>query len=139
MIDWCYENISDFHNRVRAVLNDTPDTTLTNAHIDMPEKAPSAELYIKHIVRNWETLKTTGDKKFNVFESCIVYQTALLLENFVKQKQPQKIATSSINVEFSSTPNYKPEITLKDTLMNLISQLDEEETGQTSFYGFRVT
>lgn len=137
---WNYLDIKDFHDRVRAILNANTFGMLTDEQIDMPEKAPLSETIIKSKVKNWEEYKENDVTKFSIFESCIIYQTAIYFEKYIKSKQPKRMQSSSINIEYSSDINETVDLSLRDMLESLLEQLsEEEETSSNKYFGFLVT
>ncbi len=133
-MDWDYTQISDFYERVRGLLN---DTSVTDSKMDAFEKAPTAERVIKTLVPTWESFDTSGEK-FKIFESCIVYQTAIYFENYVMQRQVKKRETPSINIEYSTSSTKQGNIlSLKDMLESLLTELSDTTTSR--FNAFMVT
>ena len=68
MEHFCYREIANFYDRVRALLGST-ESTLPDETIDYPENAPFAEQIIKRKVPKWEELDE--DKRL-LFETAIV-------------------------------------------------------------------
>lgn len=136
-MEWSYKDIEDFYNRVRAELNNVSNSSLTDEQMDFPEKAPYAETKVKIAVPNWEIYKTEDTKRFKLFESCIVIQTAIYFESYVDSRRPNAMKSSSIEISYGkeSDKAYKQPLTEKlEEKLALI-----EEDGTTKFFGFRVT
>lgn len=94
---WSYKEIEDFYDRVRAVLDNLSSASLPDKYIDMPEKAPFAELYAKSKVRTWASLDETNAA---LFESAIVYKTASLFESLVSSNAIKKKELPTISLEY---------------------------------------
>lgn len=134
--NWNYLEITDFHNRVRMALGAASEVTLPDEYIDFPEKAPFAESVIKSRVPKWQEL---SDEKFKIFESAIVYQTAVLFQSLVASKYVKKKQIPTITLEYSEKMDFDINgMSLLDLIEWLISQLDDEDIG-SPFFGFRVT
>lgn len=132
---WTYKNIEDFYNRVRMALNAVSETTLPNNYIDFPEKAPFAEMTIKSRVPNWKEL---SEEKFKIFESLIVYQTAILFQSIVSSKYVKKKQIPTITLEYSEKVNFDiNNMSLKDLIDSLLGMLIEDYS--STFIGFKVT
>ena len=144
-MDWDYKNIDNFHNRVRALLSISDEKYLTDILMDYPEKAPTADKFIKSLVPKWEEYaqKQTEEQisKFAIFESCIVYQTAIYFYKYIKEKQIKSRSTPEIKIEYSTSGNIKDDIgePLNEILSDLLSQITSEGSTTTIFLGFRVT
>lgn len=134
--NWTYHDIENFYERVRLALNAVSEVTLPDRYMDYPEKAPFAEAYIKSRVPNWMMLSL---EKFAIFESIIVYQTAVLFQSLVGSKNIVKKAIPTITLQYSDKIDYMIDgMNLSDMVEYLIGKLSEEET-ESNFYGFRVT
>lgn len=135
--DWTYKDIDSFYERVRIALGAVTDTTLPDKYMDYPEKAPFAEAYVKNRVKNWSELP---DNKFSIFESIIVYETAVLFQSIVSNRRIKKKEIPTIKLEYSDKYNdLIGDMSLADMVEYLIASLNEEETDIISFFGFRVT
>lgn len=133
---WTYQDIQDFHNRVRMALGAVSETTLPDEYIDYPEKAPFAESTIKSRIPMWAEL---DDEKFKIFESIIVYQTASLFQSIVSNKYITKKQIPTITLEYSDSVNFDINgMSLRDLIDLLVSELNGENVG-SSFFGFKVT
>lgn len=134
---WTYKDIDDFYNRVRMALGAVSETTIPDEYMDYPEKAPFAENYIKARVPKWQELDKT---KFAIFESVIVYQTAIFFQSIVANKHIRKKSIPTITLEYSDLVDFNLNgMSLSDIVDWLVAQLNEEEDKQTGFIGFRVT
>lgn len=132
---WNYKNIDDFYNRVRMALNAVSETTLPDNYIDFPEKAPFAEMTIKSRVPNWKEL---SEEKFKIFESLIVYQTAVLFQSIVSSKYVKKKQIPTITLEYSEKVNFDiNDMSLQDLIESLLGMLIEDYS--STFIGFKVT
>ena len=150
---WHYTDIFNFHSRVREVLN---SNIVTDEQINRFEKAPASEIYIKDIVKNWQEIKEKSEMpavteeelkikeeaiiKFKIFESCIVYHTAIKLEKFVDKRSIKSKKVPSITIEYAVSTSEENSPTLKEELDELLSLLTVFEKGNTGFFfGFKVT
>ncbi len=138
-MSWNYLRITNFHSRVRALLDNISEASISNMLIDMPEKAPMAERDIKAIVTNWETFQLEDKDKFEIFQSCIVYKTAIMFEGYARSAKVKRRQVADVNVEYHATDYNlfsQASMSLSDMLDSLLSQLIE---GSTTFFGIRVT
>lgn len=134
--NWTYHDIENFYERVRLALNAVSEVTLPDRYMDYPEKAPFAEAYIKSRVPNWIILSL---EKFAIFESIIVYQTAVLFQSLVGSKNIVKKAIPTITLQYSDNIDYLIDgMNLSDMVEYLIGKISEETT-ESNFFGFRVT
>lgn len=135
--NWTYKDIVDFYDRVRIALNAVSEATLPDKYMDYPEKAPFAEAYIKGRMPHWMEL---SDTKFAIFESIIVYQTAVLFQSIIASRHIKKKEIPTIKLEY--TDKYVDligDMSLADMVEYLLAQLEDEEDKEKVFSGFRVT
>ncbi len=137
-MSWSYNDIDNFHNRVRAELNNVSSGTLTDDMIDMPEKAPIAEVLTKEKVTEWETYQTEDEGKFAIFQACIVLQTAIYFEDYVITRQAKSMQSSSLNITFNENDG-SSKITLRMRLEELLGLLETVDSSAENYYGFRIT
>lgn len=137
MEHFCYREIANFYDRVRALLGST-ESTLSDETIDYPENAPFAEQIIKRKVPKWEELDE--DKKL-LFETAIVYQTAIRVKPFSGGNNQIKIGqTQSLKIEYRENETGNLDDALQSTLDDLLGELDEEfADGGLSFLSFDIT
>lgn len=137
MEHFCYREIANFYDRVRALLGST-ESTLPDETIDYPENAPFAEQIIKRKVPKWEELDE--DKKL-LFETAIVYQTAIRVKPFSGGNNQIKIGqTQSLKIEYRENETGNLDDALQSTLDDLLGELDEEfADGELSFLSFDIT
>ena len=108
--------------------------------IDYYEKAPSAELYVKRKVPNWQELDET---KFKMFESAIVYLTASYNQNYAMSKVAKKRRLPTMTIEYTAdqinmTPNGTSSLKeIADSLINEINGIPDDTL--MTVIGFRVT
>lgn len=134
--EWSYKSIENFYDRVRMVLDAASETTLPNEYIDYPEKAPFAESTIRTRIPMWKDL---DDEKFSIFESIIVYQTAILFKSLVSSKYVKKKQIPTITLEYGESSNYDINgMGLSDVVDLLVSELNGDSIGN-NFFGFRFT
>ncbi len=136
--NWSYYEITQFHDRVRALLNDSSETLISDSNIDLPEKAPTAERVVKAQLPNWQEL---NDVDFNLFESAIVYLTASFFENYVLSKSAKRKELPAMTIEYyTGNTNIMPlnNMTLKDYSDMLIKQIKGDDLS-FDFIGFMVT
>lgn len=137
MEHFCYCEIANFYDRVRALLGST-ESTLPDETIDYPENAPFAEQIIKRKVPNWEELDE--DKRL-LFETAIVFQTAIQVKPFSTGNNQIKIGqTQSLKIEYREDETGNLDDALQSTLDDLLGELDEEfSDGGLSFLSFDIT
>lgn len=137
MEHFCYREIANFYDRVRALLGST-ESTLPDETIDYPENAPFAEQIIKRKVPKWEDLDE--DKRL-LFETAIVYQTAIRVKPFSGGNNQIKIGqTQSLKIEYRENETGNLDDALQSTLDDLLGELDEEfADGGLSFLSFDIT
>ena len=137
MEHFCYREIANFYDRVRALLGST-ESTLPDETIDYPENAPFAEQIIKRKVPKWEELDE--DKRL-LFETAIVYQTAIRVKPFSGGNNQIKIGqTQSLKIEYRENDTGNLDDALQSTLDDLLGELDEElSDGGLSFLSFDIT
>lgn len=137
MEHFCYREIANFYDRVRALLGST-ESTLPDETIDYPENAPFAEQIIKRKVPKWEELDE--DKRL-LFETAIVYQTAIRVKPFSGGNNQIKIGqTQSLKIEYRENETGNLDDALQSTLYDLLGELDEEfADGGLSFLSFDIT
>lgn len=137
MEHFCYREIANFYDRVRALLGST-ESTLPDETIDYPENAPFAEQIIKRKVPKWEELDE--DKRL-LFETAIVYQTAIRVKPFSGGNNQIKIGqTQSLKIEYRENETGNLDDALQSTLDDLLRELDEEfADGGLSFLSFDIT
>ena len=137
MEHFCYREIANFYDRVRALLGST-ESTLLDETIDYPENAPFAEQIIKRKVPKWEELDE--DKRL-LFETAIVYQTAIRVKPFSGGNNQIKIGqTQSLKIEYRENETGNLDDALQSTLDDLLGELDEEfADGGLSFISFDIT
>lgn len=137
MEHFCYCEIANFYDRVRALLGST-ESTLPDETIDYPENAPFAEQIIKRKVPKWEELDE--DKRL-LFETAIVFQTAIQVKPFSIGNNQIKIGqTQSLKIEYRENETGNLDDALQSTLDDLLGELDEEfaDVG-LSFIPFDIT
>lgn len=137
MEHFCYREIANFYDRVRALPGST-ESTLPDETIDYPENAPFAEQIIKRKVPKWEELDE--DKRL-LFETAIVYQTAIRVKPFSGGNNQIKIGqTQSLKIEYRENETGNLDDALQSTLDDLLGELDEEfADGGLSFLSFDIT
>lgn len=137
MEHFCYREIANFYDRVRALLGST-ESTLPDETIDYPENAPFAEQIIKRKVPKWEEL---DEDKRMLFETAIVYQTAIRVKPFSGGNNQIKIGqTQSLKIEYRENETGNLDDALQSTLDDLLGELDEEfADGGLSFLSFDIT
>lgn len=137
MEHFCYCEIANFYDRVRALLGST-ESTLPDETIDYPENAPFAEQIIKRKVPKWEELDE--DKRL-LFETAIVFQTAIQVKPFSVGNNQIKIGqTQSLKIEYRENETGNLDDALQSTLDDLLGELDEEfADGGLSFIPFDIT
>lgn len=137
MEHFCYCEIANFYDRVRALLGST-ESTLPDETIDYPENAPFAEQIIKRKVPKWEELDE--DKRL-LFETAIVFQTAIQVKPFSVGNNQIKIGqTQSLKIEYREDETGNLDDALQSTLDDLLGELDEEfADGGLSFLSFDIT
>ena len=137
MEHFCYREIANFYDRVRALLGST-ESTLPDETIDYPENAPFAEQIIKRKVPKWEELDE--DKRL-LFETAIVYQTAIRVKPFSGGNNQIKIGqTQSLKIEYRENETGNLDDALQSTLDDLLGELDEElADGGLSLISFDIT
>ena len=137
MEHFCYSEIANFYDRVRALLGST-ESTLPDETIDYPENAPFAEQIIKRKVPKWEELDE--DKRL-LFETAIVFQTAIQVKPFSVGNNQIKIGqTQSLKIEYREDETGNLDDALQSTLDDLLGELDEEfSDGGLSFLSFDIT
>lgn len=137
MEHFCYREIANFYDRVRALLGST-ESTLPDETIDYPENAPFAEQIIKRKVPKWEELDE--DKRL-LFETAIVYQTAIRVKPFSGGNNQIKIGqTQSLKIEYRENETGNLDDALQSTLDDLLGELDEELSDEgLSFLSFDIT
>ena len=137
MEHFCYREIANFYDRVRALLGST-ESTLPDETIDYPENAPFAEQIIKRKVPKWEELDE--DKRL-LFETAIVYQTVIRVKPFSGGNNQIKIGqTQSLKIEYRENETGNLDDALQSTLDDLLGELDEEfSDGGLSFLSFDIT
>lgn len=141
---WDYIDIDNFYNRVRAILGVSDEKYLTDEAIDFPEKAPTADRFIKSLIPQWEQYATQATEdditKFAIFQSCIVYQTAIYFYKYIKERQIKTRSTPDIKIEYSTSGNIKDNIgkPLDEILSDLLAQITSTDTTK-GFFGFMVT
>ena len=124
------------------VLNSS-EIVVTNDMIDVPEKAPFATNFIKSLVPKWKeyALEETEEQKtkFALFQSCIVYQTAIYCYAYVRNSQVKARQTPDIKIEYStSSVAANLQLELQDVLKDILARIKDDEQGQQGFI-FRVT
>lgn len=137
MEHFCYREIANFYDRVRALVSAT-ESALSDETIDYPENAPLSEQIIKRKVPMWEELDE--DKKL-LFETAIVYQTAIKIKPFSGGNNQIKIGqTQSLKIEYRENETGNLDDALQDTLDDLLRELDEELLeDEFSFHPFDIT
>lgn len=137
MEHFCYCEIANFYDRVRALLGST-ESTLPDETIDYPENAPFAEQIIKRKVPKWEELDE--DKRL-LFETAIVFQTAIQVKPFSVGNNQIKIGqTQSLKIEYREDETGNLDDALQSTLDDLLGELNEElSDGGLSFLSFDIT
>lgn len=134
--NWTYKDIDKFYDRVRLALNSASSTDVPDEYIDFPEKAPFAESIAKIRVPTWASL---SDTQFALFESVVVYQTAVSFQSLVSSKFVKKKQIPTITLEYSESVGYgMNNLSLSDIIDYLVAELNGENAG-SEFIGFRVT
>ena len=132
-MNWYYQNIDDFYNRVRAALN--VGNMLTDNTIDFFENAPLAETKIKQRVPNWEEL---DEMQMLLFDSCIVYMTCYALCPLASSMRISRQKDPSLEIEFATTTQQGNPC---DRFLALADDLIAQITGEEpeNLFGFKVT
>lgn len=134
--DFTYKDIENFYDRVRSCLS-TDITSISDAEIDYPENAPTAERRIKARITNWQELE---DDKTELFYSCIVYMTCYALCSIAKTRTgifaQQSTPNLTIKVADFAINNFSCEHYLQ-----LIDDLVSEISGESAinFIGFTIS
>ena len=131
-----YKDIPDFYNRVLRLINMQGSTEL-NTFIDYAENAPFAEAIIKSYVLQWETL---DEGKMPLFESAVVYQTAINMYDVYSNGDKKVTQTTSMKIEYFERDVSQLIELLNKKLFEIINKLNEgKEIEGTDFIGFMVT
>lgn len=131
-----YKDIPDFYNRVLRLINMQGSTEL-NTFIDYAENAPFAEAIIKSYVLQWETL---DEGKIPLFESAVVYQTAINMYDVYSNGDKKVTQTTSMKIEYFERDVSQIIELLNKKLFEIINKLNEgKEIEGTDFIGFMVT
>ena len=131
-----YKDIPDFYNRVLRLINMQGSTEL-NTFIDYAENAPFAEAIIKSYVLQWETL---DEGKIPLFESAVVYQTAINMYDVYSNGDKKVTQTTSMKIEYFERDVSQLIELLNKKLFEIINKLNEgKEIEGTDFIGFMVT
>lgn len=133
VLNWDYQNIPDFYNRVRSALN--VGNNISDRIIDYFENAPRAEIAIKNRVPNWQEL---DDTKKLMFDTCVVYQTCYALCPMVSANNITKMKDPSLEINYSANTKDKPCERFLALVDDLIAAINDEELAP-SFFGFEVT
>lgn len=134
--NWKYKDIYQFYDRVRAVLNNLSDVSLPNEYIDMPERAPYVEKYVKARIPEWQTL---DEAKFEMFESAIVYFTASMFEGLVTSRAIKKKQLPTMSLEYFQSGKVEVDgLSLKELGELLLSRITNNANG-SGFIGFVVS
>lgn len=129
-MEWLYQSIPEFYQRVRASLN----ATIDDATIDFFENAPLAETKIKQRVPNWEELDETNTL---LFQTCIVYMTCYALCPLASSLRVKRQKDPSLEIEFGTSDQQNPCDRFLAMIDDLIAQITGEEP--QNLFGFRVT
>ena len=132
--EWSYKSIPDFYTRVRGLLNNASDISLPDQYIDMPERAPYAEEYVKTRVHEWETLDS---KKTSLFHMAIIYKTASFFEEMMSSQAIKKKELPTIKLEYFSNNQPDNYVSFADKAEALIAEINGESP--QNFFGFMVT
>lgn len=131
-----YKDIPDFYNRVLRLIGMQGSNEL-NTFIDYAENAPFAEAIIKSYVLQWETL---DEGKIPLFESAVVYQTAINMYDVYSNGDKKVTQTTSMKIEYFERDVSQIIELLNKKLFEIINKLNEgKEIEGTDFIGFMVT
>lgn len=131
-----YKDIPDFYNRVLRLINMQGSTELTT-FIDYAENAPFAESILKEYVSSWNELE---EEKIPLFESAVVYQTAINMYDVYSNGDKKVTQTTSMKIEYFERDVSQIIELLNKKLFEIISKLNEgKEIEGTDFIGFMVT
>lgn len=112
-------------------------STELNTFIDYAENAPFAEAIIKSYVLQWETL---DEGKIPLFESAVVYQTAINMYDVYSNGDKKVTQTTSMKIEYFERDVSQLIELLNKKLFEIINKLNEgKEIEGTDFIGFMVT
>ncbi len=130
-----YKNILNFYDRVRNVVGkDIID--FPNEVIDYYEYAPLAETLVKRAVPLWEEL---DEYKMEIFQSAIVYQTALNAIPILGINTFKATQTTSIKIEYKDN-NDSIKMAIEEMLDKLINELNRTDGLETAdFIGFELS
>lgn len=131
-----YKDIPDFYNRVLRLIGMQGSNEL-NTFIDYAENAPFAENILKEYVPSWNELE---EGKIPLFESAVVYQTAINMYDVYRNGDKKVTQTTSMKIEYFERNSSQFIDFLNKKLFEIINKLNEgtEITG-TDFIGFMVT
>lgn len=131
-----YKDIPDFYDRVLRLIGMQGSENLIT-FIDYAENAPFAEIILKEYVPNWDKLE---EEKIPLFESAVVYQTAINMYDVYRNGDKKVTQTTSMKIEYFERNVSQFIDFLNKKLFEIINKLNEgtEITG-TDFIGFMVT
>lgn len=132
-LNWDYQTIPDFYNRVRGALN--VGNAITDTVIDYFENAPMAEMKIKQCVPKWKEL---NDMKKMLFDTCIIYMTCYALCPLISANRIKKMKDTTLELDYAINTNDKPCARFIELVEDLLAQINDEER-PPFFYGFKVT
>lgn len=127
--------IMNFYDRVRSCLNTTSDV-ISDDVIAYPEYSGYAEVVVKGRVKDWEEL-TEGNKA--MFESCVVFQTAIYLYPQISQFFIKTEQTTHAKREYRESNIDMLIISLKDRLDEMISELSSNNSSSSGLTFFTVS
>lgn len=131
-----YKDIPDFYNRVLRLIGMQGSNEL-NTFIDYAENAPFAENILKEYVPSWNELE---EGKIPLFESAVVYQTAINMYDVYSNGDKKVTQTTSMKIEYFERDVSQIIELLNKKLFEIISKLNEgKEIEGTDFIGFMVT
>lgn len=131
-----YKDIPDFYDRVLRLIGMQGSENLIT-FIDYAENAPFAESIIKSYVLQWETL---DEEKIPLFESAIIYQTAINMYNIYRNGDKKVTQTTSMKIEYFERDATNLLNFLNKMLFEILNKINEGENIEgTDFIGFMVT
>lgn len=131
-----YKDIPDFYDRVLRLIGMQGSENLIT-FIDYAENAPFAESIIKGYVLQWETL---DEEKIPLFESAIIYQTAINMYNIYRNGDKKVTQTTSMKIEYFERDATNLLNFLNKMLFEILNKINEGENIEgTDFIGFMVT
>ena len=112
-----YADIAEFYETVTSLLGTDTDE-ITQEDIDKRNNAPMSEKTIKSQVGNWADLI---EEKLEVFEYCVILQTAINIYPQMRVNQVKIMQSQGIKVEMNNSYNISLDLQKQlDTMLNTI-------------------